>query len=681
MRMKSMLLVCVLLVFIAFPAGVSAQEVKTVFGMNYGRVILTVNRQYSRVSVMLQPIFTGTVDNENRLQPFDVQWIIPLPAPVNHSGPDEGSNYPRYLPPEYQEAFDQVDEVTRVRFEPEEPRYCYDTFIYGGYSSSMDVILPVTMDYGGAAAIPNDDPDTMLNQLAQEGFVITPDDAPRIRQYAEAGFSLVAVKYRLADMIDDPIAGYIVSGTLFNFSFQWDDMTVPLPFLQDATAWIFSDQAYLPANIPHVQPDYARFRAPHSVAHTGDFTYWDFSHNNYTTITEGLYQDALNSPLADGHVITEYAGSTDILLTIDETSRLNWLAEDFSYLSRLVIQTPDTATYPVIAPAPDEPDRSNVVDLRNYVDPLVYWGCSSRTALEGDPLPNLFGSFMFYHSVRPSVADIPSGRMRLDDLRFAVAYPPDWVLSSLSTDTGTIYVLSQEPVTLEDLIAAVGDDPEQPPMLVFSEYIYVTDGTVGELYAEHSLGTQLNDRGLRLHWPRSLYERYDLRQIDYELEHGVQYGIIASEADWAANGALYNAMLTYAQSYQYYASADWPNTLFVESRYRWNDDEPRIGLEIPYPDGWLEHMDGDDIVISGGDAEFRLIPAAQASPEWTQQRYGLHRDLACEQPTIFHAGERAGYIFPTTGYLAEVSAPTEMLGDYIQIMLKMMAALPSACSG
>ncbi|MCB9456398.1 MAG: hypothetical protein H6671_10475 [Anaerolineaceae bacterium] len=675
MRMKSMLLVCVLLVFIAFPAGVSAQEVKTVFGMNYGRVILTVSHRYSRVNVVVQPIFTGNVDNENRLQPFDVQWIIPLPAPVNHSGPDEGSNYPRYLPPEYQEAFDQVDEVTRVRFEPEEPRYCYDTFIYGGYSSSMDVILPVTMDYGGAAAIPNDAPDAMLNQLAQEGFVITPDDAPRIRQYAEAGFSLVAVKYHLADMIDDPIAGYIVSGTLFNFSFQWDDMTVPLPFLQGATAWIFSDQAYLPANIPHVQPDYARFRAPHSVAHTGDFTYWDFSHNNYTTITEGLYQDALNSPLADGHVITEYAGSTDILLTIDETSRLNWLAEDFSYLSRLVIQTPDTAAYPVIAPAPDEPDRSNVIDLRNYVDPLVYWGCSSRTALEGDPLPNLFGSFMFYHSVRPSVADIPSGRMRRDDLRFAVAYPPDWVLSTLPTDTGTVYALSPEPLTLETVKAAASGDTEQPPIFVFSEYIYLADGFAGPVITEQNLETQL---GI----PIRVYMRirYDMRSAEMEDEHGVQYGMIASEADWTANRALYNAMLTYAQSYQYYASADWQNTLFIGSPYwGYNQDEPH--LEIPYPDGWLEHMDGEDIVISGGDTEFRLIPTAKASPEWIRQRYGLTGELSCEQPTIFHAGERAGYIFPTTGYLAEVSAPTEMLGDYIQIMLKMMAALPSACSG
>lgn len=177
-----------------------------------------------------------------------------------------------------------------------------------------------------------------------------------------------------------------------------------------------------------------------------------------------------------------------------------------------------------------------MIDLRNYVDPLVFWGCSSRTALEGDPLPNLFGYFMFHHSARPSVADIPSGRIRLDDLRLHGGLSAGSTCSSLPTDTGTIYALSPEPVTLEDVIAAVGDDPEQPPMFVFSEYIYVTDGMVGETHAEHSLGTQLNNRGLRLHWPRSLYKRYDLRQIDYELEHGVQYGIIASEADWTANG-------------------------------------------------------------------------------------------------------------------------------------------------
>lgn len=171
MRMKWMLLVCVLLVSIAAPTGVSAQEVKTVFGMDYGRVILVVDHQYlNRVTVIAQPIFTGTVDDENRLQPFDVQWIIPLPAPVNHGGPDEGSNYPTNMLPEYQDRVEQFAEATRVRFEPEEPRYCYDTFIYGGYSSSMDVVMPVTMDYEGAAAIPNSDPDTMLNLLAPGGF-------------------------------------------------------------------------------------------------------------------------------------------------------------------------------------------------------------------------------------------------------------------------------------------------------------------------------------------------------------------------------------------------------------------------------------------------------------------------------------------------------------------------------
>lgn len=147
------------------------------------------------------------------------------------------------------------------------------------------------------------------------------------------GWSLLAVKYHLADAVEDPIAGYIVSGTFFEFSFQWDDMTVPLPFLYGATAWIFSDQPYLPANIPQVQPDYARFRAPHSVAHTGDFTYWDYSHNNYATISEGLYQDEMTL-LVGGGVITEYVGSTDILLIVDETARFNWLVEDFSYMSR-----------------------------------------------------------------------------------------------------------------------------------------------------------------------------------------------------------------------------------------------------------------------------------------------------------------------------------------------------------
>ncbi len=155
------------------------------------------------------------------------------------------------------------------------------------------------------------------------------------------------------------------------------------------------------------------------------------------------------------------------------------------------------------------------------------------------------------------------------------------------------------------------------------------------------------------------------------------YGIIANETDWAENEALYKAMLAYAQSYQYFASAEWPHTLFIQSHPR---AESVITLEIPYPDGWIEHMDGDDIVISGEMAELRLIPTARATFDWLQQRYNLTGDLPCVQPTQFRANGREGYVFPTTGYLAEVSTPAGEIAEYESLLLKMLAALPGTCA-
>ncbi len=91
-------------------------------------------------------------------------------------------------------------------------------------------------------------------------------------------------------------------------------------------------------------------------------------------------------------------------------------------------------------------------------------------------------------------------------------------------------------------------------------------------------------------------------------------------------------------------------------------------------------MDGDEIVISGGQAEFRLIPAASATPDQVQARFRLSDPVSCQQPVPFLAGAREGYLFQTTGYLAEVSAPAGTLSDYESTFQTMLAALPGLCA-
>ncbi|MCA9912026.1 MAG: hypothetical protein KC496_01700, partial [Anaerolineae bacterium] len=374
---------------------------------------------------------------------------------------------------------------------------------------------PITMDYRGVANIPNSDADTMLNQLAQKDFVIAPDDVPRIREYAEAGFSLLAVRYHVDSIQDRGAWYYILSGELFGFSFQWDDAAVPLPFLQNATTWIFSDQAYLPTNMPHTLPDYTQYRSWHTITNTGSG--WSYSSWLYSNQVEDTYRTTLAKLMEDGGSMTEYAGPTAILPTGDETYFLNWLNEEFPYQSRLVIQTPDSIFYPIIEPALYQPDRSNVIDLQDYVDPLVYWGCSSRTALEAASLASQpFERHMYYYDLNHTVENLPTGRMRLDDLRFEVAYPPDWVLSTLPTATGIVYALSPESLTLEAVKAAARGDTTQPPMFIFAEHIFLTDGYAGPLITEQNLITELDIPNRQLPNLQKLYIRYDMRQVEMQ---------------------------------------------------------------------------------------------------------------------------------------------------------------------
>src|SRR5262249_47219140 len=75
--------------------------------------------------------------------------------------------------------------------------------------------------------------------------------------------------------------------------------------------------------------------------------------------------------------------------------------------------------------------------------------------------------------------------------------------------------------------------------------------------------------------------------------HGIMYGILAPSKNWLQNIDLYDAMLTYESTYQYYADASFQTTLFLS--------EPGLGGEdylvfaFPYPDSWAArtNTDGD----------------------------------------------------------------------------------------
>lgn len=662
MRVRLFCLLILAFLYIAIPSSVLSQDIQTIFTPSSERVVLFVDHQSSRVKVIIEPNF-GTYDNYSfdAIDLFDLQWIIPIPAPAIEEA-DAVFSLPNSIP-SLRAELNQLDNLTQVRFEPDVPRYCYDTFEYEGRSGDasypVDLIAQAT-DY---TVVSNNDLDTILNQLRTEGYNISGNDLPRLQEYAEAGLSFLAVRYQLDAQEDSGAGEYTLYGSPLTFSFPWSDSSIPLTFSSPAygsTTWIFDDWGYNSVNIPHISPDYNQLYAPHSIVNTGNFTYYKTVDNHYPTLSIKSYQQVLQGILADGAVVTELAGTVDVFPSLDVFDILKWMIDDYSYISRFTVRTGDTSIYPIYELSPEQHDISNVIDLNTYSDPLTYWGCSTRTALD--------------ESTR---ANLPSERRRFDDLRFAVAYPPDWHLSILTMDDETIYGLSPELLTLDAVSAAINGDSAQPPMFVFSEYTYVTDGYAGPLLTNQNLFTQLNIEMWTAASFRNLAVRFDMNQMEMQQEHGVMYGIITNDDDWAANEAMYKAMLAYAQSYQYFSSTDWAHTLFINSNPL---EDTGINLEIPYPDGWIEHVDVDEIVISEEMTEFRLIPISKATPDWIEQQYNLTNDLPCGQLTQFQANGREGYVFHTNGYLAETSTSTGEIAEYESIFLKMMIVLPDTCS-
>src|SRR5262249_34980781 len=73
------------------------------------------------------------------------------------------------------------------------------------------------------------------------------------------------------------------------------------------------------------------------------------------------------------------------------------------------------------------------------------------------------------------------------------------------------------------------------------------------------------------------------------------FAILASPQDWKAHGNLYDAMLAYADSYQYFLSADFRHVLVLD-RPMGIVEGQRL-FSIPFPDGWKERLGKDGQIV------------------------------------------------------------------------------------
>jgi hypothetical protein len=487
----------------------------------------------------------------------DFVWIIPLPSQPLHYGPYLGKTPGGALFP--------------ITFD-EPPRYC-DSLFYPG-------MVPDRFGSGSAAMSANPKSEQVIDGkaldpwLAAHGYTVSAAVRDALTQYIQEGMVFLVLEMHT----NGPYGG----NQKYTATYKADRLTLPLRLVAAAakpstviTVWMLGNTRYVAQNTLNTMVDFSRLRAPsRSMEPFVQGLYFAKGENNYA-------QELSRAATISGTLafVTEYAGSSAALVAEEYESGGGWgdLAARYPYTTRLYseILPPQVTVDQIFVPAPDAPNISNHIDLKQYVDSLVYWGCSNREALQ-----------------RVSTTALPNERDTVRGMN--LAYPEKWVRSvfdfpmmgATANQQKTIYAFATRPVGKIDLQAYLEGIPA-PPMFVAFETDMDTDNWDEDLSPVSDCYS-------------CLYGRFVRRFRPMTSGKGMVFAVLTSDADWESNKAMYTAMLDYALALPYYLHPELRYTLFLD------------GKQIGLPEGWREHVEGTDVVIAPDQdgAEVRIRPVA-----------------------------------------------------------------------
>lgn len=429
------------------------------------------------------------------------------------------------------------------------------------------------------------------------------------------------------------------------------------------TAYVFADIPYAPANLPTFVPDLSRIDPlPSEIEYTMQLTYGNSVFFNM--LDPDYYQLMRNAIESNGGeaFVGEYIGeaqawSREGRTALESTAidRYNEIIDGHPVVSRwrTFIAEGQSASDLILAPAPDLP--SFKMALQDYVDPAWFFGCTTRKLYDADVEERL-----------------PAGRTNIEPLHLALAHPDDWVLTELEDDTETVYVLSPVTVTYE-MLTTMREERTGPPMLVVQGI--EQDVSQVEVFEQVQAGRLpvVDEPSACAAKAYFLPSPHAVTQGDISPSAPLNSNLVtllSTLEDCAANESMYQDMLDYAESFQYFLSPELRHTLFV-------GELNRI-FAVGYPDGWVESVIGDEtrlIAPEGAayeDAPAVLIPnwrAADDETDWLE-RYGLTA-LPEGILTPFEADGRRGFVVRTYGFFApvvEFSAPTDHFETYADLL-------------
>lgn len=669
---------------------------------NAERVIFTVNGD-GTITVVLGISFEGEAE--------EFSWVYPVPS-VPKLGVAET------------ESLEILDAATtpEIRFKT---YYCEHLRATGGGGGGGG---PDMLAAGGIGPYDyvvlggGDDPEALVTWLRENEYQMPEGIEPVIAAYVEEGMYFLAMRLS-QDFSTQDIQPIVIT-------YEADRIVFPMRLTATAAVedmpikiWIFADKQYVLKNYAHPTPDFSRFRAASRVANVG---YW--RHNPHPETAYGIFDELRRyQDLNDGQVfLTRFAGPSTTLLA-DERWFLNMpngamVREDeflmdligrFPYLTYLwTHMSPEQMTLdPIFIPSSSAEDVSLIHDLSDEVSPLEYWGCSTAWAM----------------SVQQR-ANVPGAHTHFADLRFTVAHPADWVLSTIETDStvalSPIYVYAPEIVNRATLDAFFAGGTA-PPMFVFAEGSYHSHELshdwwfLQEAYRQFfNLPYSEEDR-LATEGEIPIQVRYFPREPgsipNWSTDiPAIFLSVLASEEDWETDGAMFDSMLAYAQTFQYYLHPELKHTLFLDG---YGLSAYTLSVQVPYPAGWevvFSKQRLSEILIKPSTfigeeyaPRARLIPLRQVvapivynegttvlshALDWLWEAYDLPVDdrestwrhaIECEDQALPFGSEDtgvSGWVKVTSGYVIEFSAPAQYIRQYGDKLQLMAESTPSGLS-
>lgn len=535
--------------------------------------------------------------------------------------------------------------------------------------------------------------ENVLAWLRQNDYSTTDETVTILSDYIIHGMSFVAFSLQQAE---DSTSGTIAT---IMITYHADTLSIPLRLvaanvstdafpdkqsyyrLRDRfpiSVSIIGDTFYHPTNYENLEVDFHDLRNLSAVSYpVSTYPVPGFPVGR-TVFYEEAYKLLHNS--SGQAFVKVYAGTTDKFLQnwrYDEyndamSEQIKQSLAESKYITRFygLIPLDKLTTDPAFEPSPDSFEMLEQVDLKDYVDPLAFWGCSSRNLEESTPLyhPDRFAADQFvpYASIKDS---LPAGSTFMGDAGFSARYPAGWVESKFTLNDFAVHVFAPQVVNV-DVLTSFSKEKNAFPMFLVAPLRLVNCLRIPfEWTVTQNPNSNTNS---------------NCREFTPPFTDSTPFTLIllTSDEDWQTNEKLYTAMLDFPFTYQYFLSDKLRYTLFL-------DDS--ASLEIPYPEGWSDRVLQPGVITIAPDDSFTSSASIQIQristitnqgdlgyPGWVQsvvswlgQQYGIDAHTVYDTvvnvpeslctanfgtPMPFVGDEQGGFILLTNYWIVVVSS-------------------------